>query len=248
MNISQMKSWGQQVEEEAIDRVYYEALDLQESSDRLRNANVCLMQENLSLREQLQEGRRVVGEYMGTDQSRTDQINHLAKQTVRLQKENEDLKRDYALLMETNKQCAQSNVDLHTEVSGLQYKLKCASADCATKLTAWVDANTGLRKTNADLERELAKYEKMVDHLAARNVDLEKTVKDLNCIAGGGFACGGCVSCLLDKAYKTMADLNRQLTKLQTSDAAHRKIIDLYNSAGQILTYIPSRSQRNMGT
>ena len=234
MNISQMKSWGQQAEEEAVDRVYYEALDLQESSDRLRNVNVVLMQENLSLREQLQEGRRVVGEFMGCDQSRTDQINHLAKQVVRLQKENEQWKSSHASLMELNKQCAQSNVDIHEQFEAVKYKLKCTSTDFSTKLTAWADANGVLTKEKESLTQK-------VEHLRVRNVDLEKKVRDLNCIAAGGFACGGCVACRLDNAEKVIDKLNWQIIKLQKTEAAHRKVMSFQNNLIAMLKEIVTR-------
>lgn len=224
-----MKSWGQQAEEEAIDRVYYEALDLQESTDKLRNANMGLMQENLKLRQLLEDGRRVVGEYMGAEQEHTYQREHLAKQALRLHKENEEWKTSHATLMELNKSCAQSNVDLHEQFEVLKYKSKTDHDSLAKTLTAWINANGVLTKEKESLKQ-------MVEHLRARNVDLEKKVGNLNCIANGGFACGGCVSCLLDKAEKNVDTLTRQLSKLQISDTAHRKIIDFHNTAEQILT------------
>ena len=198
------ESWGQRLEQEELDRSYYEQLDSKEKAAGLQSALEIVTRQNADLKAQLQDGRRVVGEYMGTERDRTDQINHLAAQVVRLQKENEEWKTSHATLMELNKSCAQSNVDLHEQNSALKYKADFNHKDMVKKLAEWIDVNTILKKENEDLKID----KQILEHFRARNVELE-AVKE---------------------------SLERQVIKLQRTEMAHRKIIDFYNTAGEILS------------
>ena len=183
MKNKQIISWGTKAEQEESDRSYYERLDAQEEDAKINERNVI-------------ELRR--------------QTNHLAAQTVRLQKENEDLKRDYVLAMESNKQCAQANIDLHQEIQSLKYKADMNQKDMIKKLAAWVDVNTILSKKNEVLQKDQRRNEQLEGIIHALELKLAQSE---NC--------------------KTIN--NKQVVKLQTSDMAFRKIIDFYKTAVETL-------------